>query len=198
MYEYTDKVIKYLNRQYIALFGKLKAVTSFDELNILQNVNLVYKKADEITREALYRLAVSVYKSLTDSDGFIITKEWLTDNVLEYYDPVTKYVFVNELDRKRSRLFESLVASKNKTDEINKALRLLSAMVANYAITVTDKVTIKAYSDLGYDKVKWITEHDDRRCKVCAKRDGKIYAIDSVPPKPHLLCRCYLEPVTEG
>jgi hypothetical protein len=43
--------------------------------------------------------------------------------------------------------------------------------------------------------VKWITEEDELRCAECAERHNKVYHIDSIPPKPHINCRCYFEPV---
>ena len=32
-------------------------------------------------------------------------------------------------------------------------------------------------------------------CEYCEPRDGKVYPVIAVPPKPHLNCRCRLIPV---
>lgn len=194
MYEYADKIVSYLNGHFIEKFSKLKALTSFDELNTLQSVKSLYQELDKLVREYLYLIAVNAYENAEGEDISSITEQWLLDMVLEYYDSVTKYVYTNEVERKCSRLFESLVASDNKSAEVDKALRYWSAMVSQYAITTTDVATLQAYKDLGVKKVKWVTIKDSKRCKECIKREGKIYLIDNIPPKPHLGCRCYVIP----
>lgn len=197
MYEYADKVISYLNGRFIEMFGKLKSLSSFDELNILQSVKELYREADTLVREMLYRVAVFAYENANGEDVSVITEQWLLEVVLEAYDPVTKYSYVNEIERKCSRLFEGMVASENKAVEVNSALRYWSAMVTQYVITTTDAATKQAYVDLGVSKVMWVSVKDDKRCKVCKSRDGKVYPIEDVPPKPHIGCRCYTIPYFE-
>lgn len=194
MYEFTDQIIAILNRELIEIFNRLKGRISFDEIHALQAVQAVYAEADDLVRKYLLIIAQWVYKKQAETDGTYINGLWLFE-ILSAYDPVTKYVYVNEAERKRARLFESLVASMNKPQEIDTALRLFSAMARQYALTVTDKALLQAYKDNGVKKVKWVTTPDDRRCTECAKRDGKIYALDAVPPKPHLGCRCILLPL---
>lgn len=194
MYEYADKIVSYLNGRFIEMFGKLKVLSSFDELNMLQSVKSLYQELDALVREYLYLIAVTAYENAEGEDLSTITEQWLLDMVLEYYDSVTKYVYANEVDRKCSRLYESLVASNNKSAEVDRALRYWSAMVSQYAITTTDAATLQAYKDSGVSKVKWVTVKDSRRCKECLNREGKIYSIDNIPPKPHIGCRCYVEP----
>ena len=197
MYEYADKVISYLNSRFIEMFGKLKALSSFDELNILQSVKELYREADALTRKMLYQIAVFAYENAEGEDVSVITEQWLLEVVLEAYDSTTKYSYVNEVERKRSRLFESMVASENKAAEVDSALRYWSAMTTQYAIITTDAATKRAYMDSGVSDVIWVSVKDDKRCKVCKSRDGKIYPIEDVPPKPHIGCRCYLIPYSE-
>ena len=45
-------------------------------------------------------------------DNFEKIKDMTVEEFFNAYNPVTKYVFSNEIDRKKSRLFESLVASR--------------------------------------------------------------------------------------
>lgn len=198
MYEYADKIVSYLNSQFIEMFGKLKSLVSMDELNVLQSVKEVYREADALARKMLYQIAVFAYENASGEDISIITEQWLLEVVLEAYDPITKYSYVNEVERKCSRLFESILASENKSAEIDSALRYWSAMVTQYSIITTDAATKQAYMDSGVEEVMWVSVKDDRRCKVCKSRDGKIYLIEEVPPKPHLGCRCYLVPYSEG
>ncbi len=46
------------------------------------------------------------------------------------------------------------------------------------------------YRLVGVEKVQWITADDERTCPECAPLDGKVFAIDDVPPIPHPNCRC--------
>lgn len=110
---------------------------------------------------------------------------------LEEYDPVTKYVYKNEVERKRDRLAEAVNASTAKMTEFNRALGYWMQMTAQYADSVSDAATIKAFKDSGVKKVRWNAQKDGKVCIECLKRDGKIYPIDSIPKKPHWGCRCY-------
>lgn len=194
MYEFTDQIISVLNQRLIEIFNRLKSLSAFDEIHTLQAVQAAYAEADDLVRNYLLVLAEYVYKEYADDEDTNINGLWLFE-ILNAYDPVTKYVYVNEVERKRARLFESLVASTNPSTEIDTALRLFSAMARQYALTVTDKAALQAYTDNGATKLQWVTTPDDRRCKVCAERDGKIYDICNIPPKPHIGCRCILVPL---
>lgn len=120
--------------------------------------------------------------------------EWLME-YLEYYDPVTKYVYENEVERKRDRLAEAVNASREKSKEFVRGLGYWVQMTAHYADDVSDRATIKAFKDAGVKKVKWNTQPDDKVCEECDERDGVVYSIDNIPPKPHWGCRCYLTAV---
>lgn len=192
MYEYTDVIIRYLNKRFIEVFHRLKSLVSFDELNVLQSTQLIYDELLTITEEKLLALAVYYYNSTVKNAKTQIDRDWLY-LLLNDYDPITKYVFMHEVERKRARLVESMVATKN-PGEIDTALRYWSAMVTQYAIEVTDAAVKQAYIDDGVELVVWVTILDDRRCKECEKREGKVYDIKDVPPKPHIGCRCYIVP----
>jgi SPP1 gp7 family putative phage head morphogenesis protein len=47
------------------------------------------------------------------------------------------------------------------------------------------------YRQVGITKIRWLTAHDERTCKICRPLDGKVFAIDEVegPPR-HPGCRC--------
>jgi len=198
-YLYTDKIISYLNKQFIRLFGNLKSTIPIDELNVLQSVKELYLKSYQLVQEMLYKLSVIAYDN-APLENFTVSKppelEWVL-LFFDRYDPITKYVFSAEVERKSARCYESLIASTTKPKEVDTALRYWSAMVNQYAIEITDEAVLKAYRDNGIKRVEWITIEDDKVCKICAERDGKIYDIDNIPPKPHIGCRCYLLPVEE-
>lgn len=197
MYKYTDKVILYMKKRFIRLFSNFKSQTSFEELNVLQSSKALYEELLKITEECLLIIAKRAYQ---DHDGQVfnaITHAWLL-GWLNEYDPVTKYVFSHEVERKCARFAESVIASPNKAQEIETALRYWSNMVAQYAITITDKAVEQAYRDKGVEKVMWVTVKDERRCKACRERHGKIYDIAKTPPKPHIGCRCNTIPYWGG
>lgn len=194
MYDYADKVLALLLKQFIELFDSLKVSFFVDELNVIENVNSLYEELDELSQMWLTNIAAKAYKDAGGEDNSFITRQWLTENVLEEYDKVTKYVYTNEVDRKRSRLIEALIASEDKSSETDKALKLWSAMISQYAITAVDTASLAAYKSLGVREVVWKSIKDGKQCKVCTERDGKVYPIDEVPPKPHIGCRCYLVP----
>ena len=126
--------------------------------------------------------------------GHIMDKSEILD-MLEETDPVTLYVFLTEADRKKQRLIEAMAAAQDKSHEIDKALRLWTVQVAQYADNTVFNARMQAFRDAGIERVRWITQHDERVCKKCDKLDGHIFRIEDVPPPQHWGCRCILRVV---
>lgn len=180
----------------------------FDEMNVLQikrHVNKLYKNIYKTVKneflkildpisEAIYTEALEVGfdGDIRDLDqGFI-------EEFFQEYNPVTKYVFKNEIDRKNSRLFESLVASTQERYQSYKtAENLITKQIKQYAIELEDKVAKTVYKDLGVKKVMWVAENDHKTCADCNALDGEIFSLDDAPPKQHYNCRCVLIPVKD-
>lgn len=193
MYELTDIVIEDIRKELIRDFSKLKSLLSYDELNVMSATKAVYSKIDLYVRQMFLQLMQAVYKKVTKRTC-PYNYTWLESFLLEY-DEVSKYVYANEFERKRDRLAEALIASPKKNEEIDAALRYLSFMLTAYAVRVTDQVVLTAYRDMGIDAVRWKAEKDNKTCTICKHRNGHIYDIEQVPPKPHLNCRCEYEEV---
>lgn len=192
MYEYTDNVIKHLNREYIAIFSGLKrSLAKMDEITMLGEVKRVYERLVEITIPLLVDVANWAYHNYSNNGS--LTEMWLL-GFLNGYSPVTKYAFASEVERKRSRLYEALVATNHDPKEVDNALRYWSKMIAEYAVEITDAATLEAFADLNINTVEWFTTEDERVCPECGKRYGRIYPIANIPPKPHWGCRCYVLP----
>ena len=191
MYQKTDKVIAYLSKQYAKLFQRL---TSFDELNVIDVSHEIYDEAVILTEQEVTRLIKTVYDSTRDG-GDISSADALSLvlTLMLAYNPVTKYVYRNEMERKRSRFAEGVIASNNPSEEVALAKRLIIATNKQFAEDATFAAVVQAFKDDGVKKVRWITAVDDRRCAECKSRHGKIYPINNIPPKPHLYCRCYIE-----
>lgn len=194
MYERTDRVIEYLNKQLITLFYRAKLIVDFDELNVIQLSKSLYEEIDKIVKEAYLALAEATANDIMDDADEEITMIWLLERLREY-DKVTKYVYENEFERKRQKFAEALISSDNKNEEIDKALRSMSKMVSQFAIEITDSALIVGYKALGVEKVMWVTERDAKVCDHCKQLDGKVFSIDDIPPKVHWNCRCYVIPV---
>lgn len=214
MFQITDEVVsalfKQITRRFKAFTSKYLGTAAFDELNILKPKQFtqsellkaaqeLYNTLDYEARYELLLLAQAIYKKQGGNEGTIAAM-WLS-GLLEEYDPVTKYVYAHEVDRKEARFAESIIASNNlkeKKEESKTAQRLWAGMVKQYADTVTTRAVLEAWKEQGVEKVRWVTVHDERRCKECRKRDNRVYDIDKVPSRPHWGCRCRLVPYRRG
>ena len=192
-YSLADRAIELLKKKAVRRFEDAKsraAAVKFDELNVLGICKDLYAALDSDNFKAYLELAIKKYLRENPDAKKQPSREWLLE-FLEEYDPVTKYVYRNEVERKRDRLAEAVNASTAKVTEFNRGLGYWVQMMAHYADAVSDAATVKAFKDAGVTKVRWNAQHDDRTCLECMNRDGKIYPVDKIPPKPHWGCRCY-------
>ena len=202
-WEYCDKLIADMNRRNLRMFDKL-TLMPFDELNVLHSVQGVYKKSIELAKKRCLMIAwhsyVDAYMLATGCKRERAEKkadESITEDFIvemwDEYNPVTLYQFIPEAERKCQRLVEALLASDMKKAEVDKALRLWTRQVAEYADESVVNGTIEAFNDAGVKKVRWIAVKDSRTCTTCDERNGKVYPITHVPSRPHYHCRCRLE-----
>lgn len=203
-YDLADKAIKDMNRRNLRAFDGLKTL-KFDELNVLRSVTKVYDDAVRIAKRRYRQIAEDAYlealilagmdrKKAEELAEDSITDDWVLD-MLEEYDALTLYSFVNEVERKKQRTAEAILAAQDKVAEVEKALRLWTLQVSQYADNSVLYATLDGYEKAGIKKVKWVSEKDEKVCKTCGKLDGKIFLISKVPVKPHYHCRCILMPV---
>lgn len=195
IYELADKCADYLTRQYVREFNKASNSMKFDALNVIKKSKKLYSWLDTITRETYLMMANVVYKNYANDDDSL-DEAWLS-GILDAYDPVTLYVYTNEWERKRQLYAEGMMASKDKSVEKKQSIARLTKQAVQYTITVSDMAQLDAYKANGVKKIRWVSEKDNRVCEICAKRDGNVYPINDVPPKPHYNCRCRFEPVEE-
>lgn len=174
-------------------------------VNIKKHISKLYKDVYKIIKNEfvaiLNPLCQEIYEEAVgmgfDGDLRDLDEAWVEEFFNEY-NPVTKYVFSNELDRKESRLFESLVASSiDRVQSYKTAENLLIKQVKQYAIDLEDAIAKTVYEDTEVKKVMWNAEHDHRTCDDCEGLDGRIFELKDAPPKLHYQCRCWLTPVKE-
>ena len=191
-YTLADKVIAYLTKRYIKLFGKVRGM-AFDEMNVISVSHEIYDTALVETKREMVRLSKKVYEKYKEADNF--DSEGFVLALMLAYDPTTKYIYQTEVDRKRARFVEGVLSSDFPMEEVKASQRLWIAMNKVFADEVTFQTMIKAYKDSGVKRVRWVTSPDERRCPVCGAMHGKVYHIDKVPSKPHRNCRCWVEVV---
>ena len=206
-YGACDKAIQAMNRENLEAFGKLK-MAKWDQINVIRTVVSVYQKSAKKARQRYYEVAFEAYllmlamceidpKKAHRMAEKAVTEVWV-DRVLSESDFVTLYRFDSETERKAYRLAETLEVASDRDAEINKALRYWSQQLGQYAINFTDYAMIMAMQDAGIEEAVWVTMRDEKVCHECGSMDGKVYKIDEIPPKPHMGCRCRLQPVLKS
>ena len=197
----AEKIIRKISQEF-----RHNRLAHFDEMSVIQtrkHIKKLFGDVEKIIKKELLKLLLPLEDDYYDIaldmgfDGDIEDlDESFVEEFFEEYNPVTKYVFKNELGRKESRLFEALVAVPlDKVHIYAAAEKLLKRQVQQAVIDLEDEVAKTVYKALGVKEVLWISEQDDRTCGVCQEMDGTVYELDDVPPKPHYHCRCYLIPV---
>ena len=195
----TSKIHKEFRHNRLALF---------DEMNIVQtkkHIHKLYKSIYKTVKQEFLKVVNEIYQVIYDEavdmgfDGDIrnLDEAWV-EEFFSLYNPVTKYVFSNEIDRKESRLFEALVSNElERLKSYAYAERLITSQIEQYAIDLEDSIAKVVYEDTNVKKVKWNAEDDHKTCGVCNELDGQIFDLNDVPPKQHYQCRCWITPVKE-
>lgn len=197
MYEFytlTDRAIELLNRKAIQRFKDAQqqaALMSFDELTVIRTVKDLYSSLASDNRSVFLDLARAKYDETEPHGDEELDYLWLMA-FLDESNPVTKYRYTTEIDRKRDYTAEAVIAATDKAHEYKRGLVYWGNFTAEYAELVTDAAALQAMKDAGVKEVVWHTEEDEKVCGECEPRDGKVYPIDAVPPKPHWRCRCWL------
>lgn len=226
-YEYTDKIYKkyalLIVRAFTSLSGELIGL-DFDELNagkgyktVSDKVKKVYKKCYDELIDILILLALHYFEESCENvtskkgdkikyfvgkrDGFrkekVFDARKFVDNYLEKVNPIVKYIFNNEYERKMTRAVESILTSSNKA-EIKKQVDIAMKYWNRQAKQAGDNITMDAFLEgveaSGLEYVKWETREDEKVCPTCSARDGKIYRIDKIIIPLHYNCRCNIVP----
>lgn len=195
-YRLADQSIELLNRRATKRFEDAKdkaAQLGFDELNVISTVRELYKNLQADNQEIFLELAQERYQETEPHGKEPPDLAWLLA-LLAAYNAVTKVIYDNDAQRKMQYTTEGINSSAAKVTEFRRGLHYWAGLTADYADIVTDESTLKAYRDAGVKRVEWHTVLDGKECENCKERDGKIYSIDSIPPKPHRKCRCWYSP----
>lgn len=211
MYDFLDKLFPNVDKEIKRLFTRYKSIVKFDELNALSNkTRELYLSLEEVNVRFYLKIAQEAYDRAFKQGWELkgetrnyenyksdLTKTWLLLNVFAVHNPVTEYVYKNEVDRKRARFYEMLVATQKVLLSIKKAMQLWRQQTKEYAITVVDTATLQGFKDAGITHVIRKAVKDGSTCATCAELNGKVYPIDKIPSKTHYNCRCYYVPYIE-
>lgn len=194
LWDKADKVERVYLKLIVRKFRSIqRKVATLDEINILQSVSILYEEIDKLCREGFKKILADYGDEMFDL--------WLLDQ----YDPVTKYKWSSELERKRSRLFDTLMADmvgKKPRSVINHdievAMRYMERQFRQTGDDVLAQYLLSDYQENGAQYVMWVTAKDEKVCEECAPRDGKRYRIEDCPQWPaHYNCRCEVIPVVD-
>lgn len=166
----------------------------FDELNVLEVTRALYQDLARDNQEIFLELAQERYQEAEPHGKEPPDLAWLLA-LLAAYNAVTKVIYDNDVDRKRQYTAEGINSSTAKVTEFRRGLHYWADLTSTYAEIVTDESTLKAYRDAGVRRVRWVTAGDEKVCETCRERNGKVYSINAIPPKPHRRCRCIFQPI---
>lgn len=201
MYEYIDENVERLKKQTQTAFNNFRlSLLKFDELNVMQVKTETESLFTKLKRQS-NRFYTGLLNHLAESMGFEEDKYDL-DELLETYSGTLLYSFSTEMERKRERLFETIVAIDDMSDpeilsQQKKNIRNWNTQVEEFGVDIERNIFLSELGDSGIRKVQWMTAEDERVCTDCSDLNGIIFDIDNVPRRPHIGCRCWLKGVSE-
>ena len=201
MYEYIDENVERLKKQTQTAFNNFRlSLLKFDELNVMQVKTETESLFTKLKRQS-NRFYTGLLNHLAESMGFEEDKYDL-DELLETYSGTLLYSFSTEMERKRERLFETMVAIDDMSDpdilsQQKKNIRHWNTQVEEFGVDIERNIFLSELRDSGIRKVQWMTAEDERVCTDCSDLNGIVSDIDYVPRRPHIGCRCWLKGVSE-
>ena len=201
MYEYIDENVERLKKQTQTAFNNFRlSLLKFDELNVMQVKTKTESLFTKLKRQS-DRFYTGLLNHLAESMGFEEDKYDL-DELLETYSGTLLYSFSTEMERKRERLFETMVAIDDMSDpeilsQQKKNIRNWNTQVEEFGVDIERNIFLSELRDSGIRKVQWMTAEDERVCTDCSDLNGIVFDIDNVPRRPHIGCRCWLKGVSE-
>ena len=204
IFRHADRALMVMLNAMSREFQNLSTEIGFDAMNVMETrkrVNAMYERMDRVIRREYRGVARKAYMDASaevETDGGAFDAEKFVAGMLRAYDPVSDFVYDREWIRKRDRLFESIIATERGNQEMRRNLKrgldVLANQVRQYADNITAQARVTAFKKAGADVLVWITEDDEKVCKVCRPRHEQFYPIEMLPPYPaHWHCRCRLD-----
>ena len=203
--QYLESLSKTILRRTERVRKKL-SLLKFDELSVMQEVDVLYEAFGRDCRQTFRGLYVDRYTELyrclkgkkPDEDEIDELVDMYLAGLWDTPNENTHYAFGTELVRKRDSTKEAIIAVPTRTQkqlELEKAARYLIQQSAWYIDFTSQDAEVQALKDCGVKKVKRNDMNDDKVYRECRQSNGEIYEIDKIPPLPHLRCRRWFTPV---
>lgn len=205
LYRRLDQYAELIRKKIKQEFNRL-LLAGFDELNVVRTKELtktIYERVDRMNRQHYADICewtfewvyVQYGKDPPDGDWTKVVDDWLKG-----YDPVTKYVYDAELERKRLRLNEGILASREYQDRpgledvVRTAANLLLTQSLQYGLDLIGEMEERAYEAAGGEDglIQYHSCNDSRTCGECKGYDGQVFRASEAPRIPiHARCRCW-------
>lgn len=201
MYEYIEENVERFKKQTQTAFNNFRLrLLKFDELNVMQVKTETESLFTKLKRQS-DRFYTGLLNHLAESMGFEEGKYDL-DELLETYSGTLLHSFATEMERKRERLFETMVAIDDISDpeiltQQKKNIRNWNTQFEEFGVDIERNIFLSELRDSGIRKVQWMTAEDERVCSDCSDLNGIVFDIDNVPRRPHIGCRCWLKGVSD-
>ncbi len=203
MYAKTDEFLKKLKKLIRTEFNRL-GLMPFDKINargVKKDTVLLYKRLkayNTLNYLEIARAGRRYANSFLPENKRVKDKDMggLVASVLASYNFVTGYLYESEAERKRARQAEEMMTAKESYSRqklkaaMDRCASLWFLQSSQYAVDIEDASVIDAWNEAGITEVEWVAEDDSRTCNICRERDGKVYKLSELPPKPHYNCRC--------
>ena len=176
-------------------YGLLETNTPLPEFNQLSQIQVLetYISMPEIPK-AINELAKMVDVEFV---GDAINGKWFSTRIMERAEKLNYSI--------EDKLRQAIIRgdSYNKvadviTKDLNVSYNSARTLVRTEMALAENKAVVHNAMKLGYDGLKWVTNHDSHVCDTCKKLDGTIYPVDKIKAKdllPHPNCRCTLQEV---
>lgn len=162
----------------------IKACKEDDKHNKLAHIFKAFKEtAFDETFKIIVKSAQSIY-GIDDKD-LLKLYNW-------HIGAMTK--FINDIQTSVNGLI-----TENKFDEIKDVFEKNRYRINLFAIEGilesyrTAEIAMYRANKVSF--VRWVSMMDSKVCSICASRHGTVYPLFAVPARPHVRCRCILEPI---
>lgn len=208
LYSRHDRFAELIRKKIKQEFHRL-LLAGWDELNVTRAAEVtrtIYERVDRMNRRHYAEICEWVYEWVYVQYGRDVPhRDWtkVVDDWLKGYDPTTKYVYENELERKRLRLYEGVLACRDTLDRpgleklLKQAADLLLTQSIQYGLDLVGEMQEEAYEEMDEDELLYHACDDSRTCSECREDDGKVFKRSEAPRIPrHYRCRCwYTRPI---
>lgn len=196
--KYLEDLKKRIQREFVRLNA-----AGFDELDIIRlnrRTRAMYRRLEAYNEQQYEDLAEEAFawcQDYMEAYGVRLKPQEVVREILNGYNPVTQYVYSNEIGRKRMRLNEAILTAREVQDRkmyeeaIKKASSLWFTQSKQYAIEIVIGTIMAVLKEKDARWLRWNTMEDERVCPECRSRNGEIYPFSEYPSRPHYGCRCY-------